>query len=206
MEIKRFILGEFQVNSYLIIQNNEAILIDVGYEPEKLERYIDKEKIALKGILLTHAHLDHIGGLERIRNKYNAPVYIHEKEQEWLVNPDYNGSNFFPFGQVVCKPADYIIKEENKTLEIGDFQLELITTPGHTPGGVSYFINQWLFTGDTLFNLSIGRTDLYGGNHDLLIETIKGKLFSLPEKTIVFPGHGPETNIGKEKNLNPYVS
>lgn len=205
MRIKPFVLSEFEVNNYLLIEGKNAVLIDAGFKPEKIESYIIQNQLHLQAILLTHTHLDHIGGLESIRRRFNAPVYVHKKEKQWLSNPQLNGSDAFPyFGQVVCQPAEIMI-ENDGFLDIGDFHFNLFHTPGHTPGGVSYLINDWLFTGDTLFYRSIGRTDLYGGDQFQLLETIQKKLLSLPEDIAVFPGHGKETTIGEEKKLNPFL-
>jgi len=205
MKIKRFVLGEFEVNNYLLVNNKEGVLIDVGFEPEPIEQYIKEHNIELKAILLTHAHLDHIGGVEHIRARINAPVYVHEKEKDWLKHPVLNGSEAYPhFGQVICKPADFLIKDE-QILTIGSFSFKIISTPGHTPGGLCYYINSSLFSGDTLFQRSIGRTDLYGGDMWALEKSIKEKLYILPDETIVYPGHGPKTTIDKEKKTNPYI-
>jgi len=206
MEIKRFVLSDFEVNNYLLIEGKEAVLIDAGFDPEPIETYLLEKGIELKAILLTHAHLDHIGGLQRLRERFNAPVYIHQKEIDWLTDPELNGSKTFPFfGDVVCEPADYILKE-GKPLKIGGFHFEVLHTPGHTPGGVSFYMKPWIFTGDTLFYRSIGRTDLYGGDQMLLLQTIENQLFSLPNETVVYPGHGQHTTIAEEKKWNPYCS
>ncbi|OEF99287.1 hypothetical protein BHF71_09190 [Vulcanibacillus modesticaldus] len=205
MEIKRFVLGEFAVNSYLLIKNQTGVLIDVGFSPKMIEEYIEKEKIRLKAILLTHTHLDHIGGVEGIREKFDVPVYVHTDENKWLSDPALNGSEHFPFyGKVIVNPADNLIGYDSE-IKIADFKIKAIHTPGHTPGGITYYIKPYLFSGDTLFENSIGRTDLYGGDFDQLLNSIKEKLFVLPDDTIVFPGHGNETSIGKEKNSNPFI-
>lgn len=205
MRIKPFVLSEFEVNNYLLIEGKNAVLIDAGFKSEKIETYLIQNRIHLQAILLTHTHLDHIGGLESIRRRFNAPVYVHKKESRWLGDSQLNGSDAFPyFGQVICQPADIII-ENDGLLDIGDFHFNLFYTPGHTPGGISYLINDWLFTGDTLFYRSIGRTDLYGGDQFQLLETIQKKIFSLPDDIAVFPGHGKETTIGDEKKLNPFL-
>lgn len=205
MKIERFVLGDFEVNSYLIINNKEAVLIDVGFEPDVITEYIMTNNLELKAILLTHAHLDHIGGLEEIRERFNVDVYIHRNEAEWLVNPSFNGSKDFPFfGEVMCKPTNNLLTDNDELL-FGDTKIKVIHTPGHTPGGVSYLINRWLFTGDTLFNNSIGRTDLWGGNYKQLIDSIKNKIFKLSNEVIVYPGHGEKTSIKNEKVTNPFI-
>ncbi|GBF12616.1 MBL fold metallo-hydrolase [Tepidibacillus infernus] len=205
MQIERFILGDFQMNSYLLIEGKDAILIDVGFDPFSIEKFIKEKELTLKAILLTHAHLDHIGGLEQIRERFKVPVYLHQEEKEWLSSPQLNGSEIFPFfGEVKCKPADVLLCDLD-SLEIESFFIEVIHTPGHTPGGISYYLKPFLFSGDTLFKESIGRTDLKGGNYDQLLKSIHEKLFTLPDETVVYPGHGEKTTIRFEKELNPYV-
>lgn len=206
MKIERFVLGDFAVNSYLIINDKEAVLIDVGFEPDVIAEYLIANNLELKAILLTHAHLDHIGGLEEIRDRFNVDVYIHKNEAEWLGNPVLNGSKDFPlFGEVKCKPTNKLISD-NEELVFGEIKIKAIFTPGHTPGGVSYLINKWLFTGDTLFNNSIGRTDLWGGNFKQLIDSIKNRLLKLSNEVAVYPGHGEKTSIKNEKITNPFIN
>lgn len=206
MKIERFVLGDFQVNSYLIIDGKEAVLIDVGFNPDQIVEYIEKNNIELRAILLTHAHLDHIGGLEELRDKFNVDIYIHKNEAEWLINPKYNGSEDFPFfGEVICKPANKLLTDYEELI-FSNIKIKVIFTPGHTPGGVSFLINKWLFTGDTLFNNSIGRTDLWGGNHKQLIDSIKTRLLKLSNEVVVYPGHGEKTSIKQEKITNPFIN
>ena len=116
----------------------------------------------------------------------------------------FDSYDFSFYGEVKCKPADYLLTEE-KLIKVSNFDVQIIHTPGHTPGGISYYIKPLLFSGDTLFNSSVGRTDLFGGNQQLLVESIKSKLFSLPDDTIVYSGHGEKTSIKNEKRFNPYV-
>lgn len=205
MKIKQFVLSEFGVNCYLLIENNEAILIDVSFNPDSIEQYINENNIKLRAILLTHAHLDHIAGIDQIRGKFGAPVYIHKNEEKWLTDPSLNGSRIITFyGEIKCQPADYLIDGED-ILNIDGFEVKVIHTPGHSPGGTSYYINDLLFTGDTLFYSSVGRTDLYGGDSKQLVKSIQEKLFLLPDDTKVFPGHGEKTTIDYEKKNNPYL-
>ncbi len=204
--MKRFVLSDMGVNCYLISKNNDAILIDAGFKPDIIEEYIDNNGLNLKAILLTHAHFDHIAGLEQIRNKYNAPVYVHVKEKDWLHDPTLNGSESFSYyGIITSKPTGNLI-DKDEFLDIDNFQIKAIHTPGHTPGGLTYKIDNWLFTGDTLFKNSIGRTDFVGGNHVQLINSIKKKIFLFTDKTIVLPGHGEQTTIGEEKMNNPFLN
>ena len=201
-------LGEFQANCYIIYnEKKEALIIDPGAEAKKIIRYIEKKELKPLAILLTHAHLDHIGALENTRSYFQVPVYIHINEADWLEDPKKNGSSSFPFiPPIVCKKADRIIQFE-RTLIIGDFIMEVFETPGHSPGSVSYYFKDHnvAFTGDALFRESIGRTDLYGGNYTTLLRSIREKLFVLPNETICLSGHGDATTIEHEKQYNPFL-
>ncbi|GIN38497.1 MULTISPECIES: MBL fold metallo-hydrolase [Heyndrickxia] len=209
MKWQRVPLGALETNCYLFVgDQQECIIIDPGDEGAKLHSIINKQKLKPIAILLTHAHFDHIGAVDQMRDVFHIPVYIHKKEADWLNNPHLNGSQMFMMGNAVQqKPADYIIHQED-TLTIGEFTIELFETPGHSPGSLSYYIKELstVFAGDTLFLGSIGRTDLPGGNHQQLLTSIKQKLLVLPDDTMVLPGHGPETTIGKEKRTNPFLA
>lgn len=206
MEVKKFVLSAMGVNSYLVIKNQEAVLIDVGLDPEKIIEYLNSQKISLIAILLTHGHFDHIGGIDYLIEKFDVPVYIHQSEKEWLNNPALNGSSSFSFFKDIRSSAEPTLLFGDSKLRIGNFLFDVIHTPGHSPGGLSYKINNWLFTGDTLFKESIGRTDLGAGNYQQLINSINEKLFKLIDETIVLPGHGEESLLGYEKLNNPYVA
>ncbi|WP_054788875.1 MBL fold metallo-hydrolase [Gracilibacillus dipsosauri] len=205
MKLIKRTLGELQTNCYILQEGHEAIIFDPAGEPEKIISYIEKQSLKPLAILLTHSHFDHIGALEEIRQQYKAPVYVHPEEKEWLQNPELNGSLLF-FGQkVTCRPAEYVVEERSYT--IGPFQFDVFHTPGHSPGGVAFIFHQEsiLIGGDSLFREGIGRTDLPGGDIDELIHSIEKKLFLLPEEYLVYPGHGPETSIGYEKQNNPFL-
>lgn len=201
-------LGPLQTNGYVIMNEaNEAIIVDPGMHPEPMLKFVDNKKVV--AILLTHAHFDHIGGLEAVRQATNAPVYIHDAEAAWLTTPDLNGSGRWPMvtEPIKCAPRDYALVDGQR-LNLAGFDIDVLYTPGHSPGGVSFYFAQekFVIAGDTLFAGSIGRTDLPGGDFDTLSESIRTKLYALPNETIVYPGHGPETTIEDEKAYNPFVS
>ncbi|WP_103107707.1 MBL fold metallo-hydrolase [Brevibacillus reuszeri] len=206
LTIQAFALGGFQTNAYVITNpnTNETIVIDPGMEPASLLQALAGKQVV--AILLTHAHLDHIGGLNQVRELTKAPVYIHPLEQEWLTNPDLNGSSRWNLPQpIVCERAEYELRDE-QILELAGFTIRVLHTPGHSPGSCSFVIGQHCFGGDVLFAQSIGRTDLPGGDYETLMMSIQDKLFELDDETIVYPGHGPKTTIDHEKTFNPFVT
>ncbi|MFB6465823.1 MBL fold metallo-hydrolase [Cytobacillus sp. Hz8] len=209
MEYIQIPLGPIQTNCYIVKNENQSCLIfDPGAEGNKLIQFLKNEGLNPVAILLTHAHFDHIGAVDDIRDYFQIPVYLHENEADWLGNPDLNGSNFLTHDLLIkIKPADYLLKGE-KELKIGDFSFFSYETPGHSPGSLSYYFqdSRYVISGDALFQGSIGRTDLVGGNHDQLIESIHAKLLTLAEDTIVLPGHGPSTTIGMEMDSNPFLN
>ena len=202
-------LGPLQTNCYILSnKDGNGLIIDPGEEPDKVIQYINKKKLKPKSILLTHAHFDHIGAVDSIREKYSIPVYVHKKEKDWLLDPALNGSQFFLHGHVIrAKEADYLItSEENMVLD--GFSFKVFETPGHSPGSISFYFQQdgIVVSGDALFQASIGRTDLPGGSHEVLLRSIHDKLLVLPEETVVLPGHGPATTIGQEMDSNPFLN
>jgi hydroxyacylglutathione hydrolase len=207
MKWTRIPLGALQTNCYFLENNHQCVVIDPGAESEKLIEYLKINELTPLAILLTHAHFDHIGAVDALRDYFSIPVYVHEKEAKWLFDPSLNGSQFFfPENVIRVKPADYILTKE-ETVTVGPFTLEVLETPGHSPGSVSYTVQEAgiVFAGDVLFYQSIGRTDLPGGNHKQLLETIHEKLLTLPEETVVLPGHGVETTIQDEMDHNPFI-
>lgn len=208
MKWQQIPVGPLQENTYLLWNDKkQALIIDPGSEGKRLIEAVQKNSLQLEAILLTHAHYDHIGAVEDVRNAFDIPVYIHKNEQDWLIDPTKNGSARSPFGRITTREADHVIEKAGK-LSIGSFSFDVFETPGHSPGSVSYYLPpaNVVFSGDALFQGSIGRTDLPGGNHEQLIESIHNYLLTLPEETVVSPGHGPETTIANEMVGNPFLT
>ena len=202
MEIKVITLGHIAVNCYMVSTEKAALVIDPGFESQVVENFLldneNKERI----ILLTHAHFDHIGGAVSLRDNTDTKIAIGEKENFALSDGDINLSNRFrahlePFS------ADILLKDQEE-LSVGDIKIKVIYTPGHTVGSVSFLIDDILFSGDTLFNMSIGRTDFPGGDFAVLKKSID-KLFDLSDDTTVLSGHGEPTTILHEKQFNPFL-
>lgn len=207
MKIESFSLGPLQTNAYLLMGEDEkrAVIIDPGMNPAPLLRRI--QDLEIEAILLTHAHFDHIGGVDEIRKLKGCPVYLHPLEGDWLTTPKLNGSQLWPevSGPIQTDPAEYDLAAGQKLSLLGH-EFAVYHTPGHSPGGVSFLCGNDLFSGDCLFKMSVGRTDLPGGREADLYNSIRSILFKLPDETKVYPGHGPRTTIGYEKANNPYVS
>ena len=174
-------------------------MVDSPAPTDEVKDFIRSQNLEVAFIALTHAHFDHIGGLE----SYSLPFYLHEEDVALLGDPQVNGSVFFASSIVVEREPR--IYKENVPLYFDSYPIEIIHTPGHTPGSVSLKLGKWLFSGDTLFSDSIGRTDIPLASQDLIIKSIKEKLLVLPLDTIVYPGHGDPTTIAREAKLNPFL-
>jgi hydroxyacylglutathione hydrolase len=201
-------LGPLQTNCYILANaDKKCLIVDPGEEGKKLITHLEQRKLKPQAVLLTHAHFDHIGAVDDIRDRYKIPVYLHHKEKNWLVDPALNGSKAFMMGPIAVKQADHLITSEGK-MEVGDFAFEVFDTPGHSPGSVSFYFKDVgiVVSGDALFQGSIGRTDLPGGSHEVLIKNIHNKLLTLPEDSLVLPGHGPTTTIESEMDTNPFLN
>ena len=201
MNIKKITEGPMMANCYVVYdENKNGFLIDPVYPGGKIENYIDKNKINIEFILLTHTHFDHVLGLEYFKNKLNVKVYASDDSKNIANDPDYNLSRGY------CN-LNVEIDSYLKDGEIfSPFKIRAIKTAGHSLDSMSYKIEDDIFSGDTLFNLSIGRSDFPGGNFNTLINSIKNKILIYDEKTRIHPGHGESSNIGFEKENNPFLN
>ncbi len=202
MKIYTLAVGYLGTDCYAVSNNGEAILIDPGDGFLKISNFLEKENLTLKAIFLTHGHFDHIGAVNALKEKYAVSVYIHKADYEMAKNPVLNSSYDFGGPEIFCDP-DIFYGDGDKINLIGE-TFEIIHTPGHTEGGVCIKVSDSIFTGDTLFFGSIGRTDLYKGDYETLMNSLK-KLCSLDKDYKVFPGHGEATTIGYEKSNNPFL-
>lgn len=206
MELKIFSDSMMDENLYVYYDpaSKEGVLIDPGFSGDKALSFIQKEGIKITAILLTHSHADHVATLNQIKRFTNADIMAHKDEEALLKNKHLNFSTMLPDGPMEIKPERYF--EDGDVLRAGTASLKVIHTPGHTPGGACFYDEEagMLFTGDTLFYMSIGRSDFELGDGRALINSIKTKLMTLPERVKVYPGHGQASAISFEKQNNPF--
>lgn len=210
MEINTVVLGDYQTNCYCVRKNSissECLIIDPGLSPEPLIQFLQTNGLKVGSILLTHGHVDHIGGVETIRQySPDVKVTIHKEDAVMLTDPTQNLS-VMSGGMVQARPAERLLESEKEPFQAAGLQFKVLHTPGHSPGGICLYsaAEKTLFVGDTLFAGSVGRTDFPGGDHRQLIEMIRQKLWVLPDETAVYPGHGPATTLANEKKFNPFL-
>ncbi len=202
MDIKKFVLGQLENNVYLITDENtkKAVLIDAAQYSDEILKYVSDNGIKVEYILLTHGHFDHIAGLNELKAALKAKAVINENDLTIS-----NNLNEFTrlFGVPDAEVPQYeMFVNDNDVINVGNMVIKVIFTPGHTQGGVCYMIDDKLFSGDTLFKDTVGRTDLFGGSLEKLSASVKDKLFKLDDNITVYPGHGPITTIGYEKKNN----
>ena len=205
MKVEKFVTGIISTNCYLAVNEETAriVVIDPAACPSGLMGHIKSKGWNVEAILLTHGHFDHTMGIDGFLEEFHVPVYVHEKEKETLEDPSLNLSKSYTSGYTFSK-AEYI--RDGQILDLAGYRFKVLHTPGHTPGGVCYYVESEgvLFSGDTLFQTSVGRTDFPNSSMADLVRGIQEKLMVLPEEVIVYPGHMGETTIGHEKNYNPF--
>ncbi|MBN2183831.1 MAG: MBL fold metallo-hydrolase [Candidatus Krumholzibacteriota bacterium] len=206
VRIGEMVVGPLATNCYLLScrKTMKTVIIDPGGDAGKITDHISAEKILPVKILLTHGHSDHMAAAAELSRSYGIDIYIHEKDVETM-KKSIEDAPMWGLGNIEAPDSVMTLSSDN-TIKFGDLEGRIIDTPGHTLGGISLYIDGVVFVGDTLFARSIGRTDFFGGDMNTLLESIRTNLFSLPDKTIVFCGHGPSTSIAVEKAQNPFLN
>lgn len=207
MIIHSLTVGPFQENCYIIgdPETRKGAVIDPGSEPEKIIRLIDEHNLSVDSIFNTHGHIDHIGAIIQLQTKYKSAFYLH-KDDETLLGKAGQYAAMYGLELEGIPEIDHQISDGDE-LTVGRLKMRVIHTPGHTRGGCCFYFpdQKNLFTGDTLFRQSIGRTDLPGGDYKMILKSIREQILTLPAETDVYPGHGPQTTIGFEKINNPFL-
>lgn len=210
MQVISLTVGPLSTNCYILVceESRESAIIDPGFNKIDEEFVLEKiceQKLRVKYIINTHGHLDHISGNAKVKEETKAIIAVHYYDADMLTDPEKNLSRMLGLN-IISPPADLVLRDGDK-LRVGRHEIQVLHTPGHTPGSISLYLGEEkiVFTGDTLFAGSIGRTDLPGSSYEELISSIKKKLLTLPDETRVYPGHGPETTIGVERRENVFL-
>ena len=207
MIVRGLAVGPVVANCYIIgdEKSNEGAIIDPGGDPEKILHAVKETGLEIRYILATHGHFDHFAAFKRLKEELEAEFLLHEGDLSFVRRSKKSAEQWGIVIDQVPDPDEYI--KEDDILKLGLLELKIIHTPGHSPGGISIYIESEnaLFSGDTLFLGSVGRTDFDGGSMEILVASIKEKLYALPDETVVYTGHGPQTTIGDEKMQNMFV-
>lgn len=199
-------VGPFAENTYLLgdEDSRDAYVIDPGGDTDRILRLVSNHGLTLRGIINTHGHIDHIAGVQELKDRTGIPFAIHEQELFTLENAPQAAALFGMFN--LRKPEVDRFLQDGELLSLGNKTIQVVATPGHSLGGVSFHIENSIFVGDALFAGSIGRTDFPGGDYQTLISSIKNRILTLPDDAIVYSGHGPETTVGWERRTNPFLT
>ena len=206
MILRMLVVGPIQANCYVLgcERTKEAAVIDPGGDVDKILMTLAKDKLRCVYIINTHGHFDHTGDNKRLKEVTGAKLVIHRADAPMILDQGSSGSLWGM--EVEDSPPPDLYVEERDVITFGDISLQVIHTPGHSPGGISLLSNKMVFVGDTLFAGSIGRTDLPGGDYETLIRNVKEKIFPLGDDVVIYPGHGPKTTVGREKRSNPFFA
>ncbi|MFP3897873.1 MAG: MBL fold metallo-hydrolase [Dehalococcoidia bacterium] len=207
MLVKTLVVGAFATNCYIVgsASTGQGMIIDPGAEPANILRAVQELGLSISLIVITHAHIDHIGALRAVQDKTHAPFALHEAEKGLMLTAPMRLLTSLHLTPVKSPPRPDRLLRDGDRIDVGDLRFDVLYTPGHSSGGISLLGHGVVFSGDTLFNGGIGRTDLPGCSHERLMESIHLKLMVLPDETIVYPGHGPATTIGDERRGNPFL-
>lgn len=205
MDLRSLVVGPLMVNTYILIdpKTRHAAIIDPGAEAVRILSEVERLNVNPVILLNTHTHGDHIGGNETIKAMTTALLAVHRAEAEWLADPSANLSDMLG-SPIISPPAD-ILLEDNESLHVGELELKVLHTPGHSPGSVCFVVNNSVFCGDLVFREGVGRTDLPGGDMGQLVHSIRHRILTLPEDTVLYPGHGPSTTVGYEKQTDLFL-
>ena len=208
MILKELVVGMFASNCFIVGSESDkkGIIIDPGADASAILDAVGQAGLTIELIVATHNHVDHVGALRQVKEGTGAPYAVHEADAESLM-PDVFGRmlGVMMSRSLKAPPKPDRLLRDGDVIEVGDLKLSVLHTPGHTPGGISLRGDGLVFSGDTLFNFGIGRTDLSGGDYATLINSIATKLMVLPDETVVYPGHGPKSTIGAERRMNPFL-
>ena len=207
MIIKLLTVGPFAANCYIVgsTSTNQGMIIDPGADAGTIMRTVQQTGLSISIIVITHAHMDHVGAIREVQQKTNAQFAIHEAEKGFVFSTPMRMLTSLGVSPVKSPPRPDRLVKDGDLIDLGDLHFEVLYTPGHSSGGICLLGHGVVFSGDTLFKLGIGRTDFPGMSHERLIKSIREKLLVLPDETIVHPGHGPATTIGDERRGNPFL-
>jgi len=206
MILETVVVGPLAENCFIIgcEATKAGAIIDPGDEATKIIRIVEKQKLEIKYILLTHGHIDHLTAIQKLKEKYHAEFLMHKADLFLVENAPTQAAMFDLPDPGAPQPDRFLA--DGDTVSLGKLNIKILHTPGHSPGSITFYVEDKIFVGDLIFSGSIGRTDLPGGNYEQLIHSVENKIFTLPDSTAIFPGHGPVASVGTEKKYNPFFN